>query len=1353
MTHSSVYVLCLLAAASAGQQINGDERRSCKVITIDKYRNWDQDDPSSGAGDPKQCCGGPSNSTATCETFTLALINLKNNTLVNVTRNVTLDSFEPLLNLEFVTIIGHNNPTVNCTNNGGGLKLYSCRNCVIEGITWVGCGGIVKKHTSQPVIQVHNSSNITIQNCSFLHSKGQAVVLSDVSGEVSFNHCEFINNTDYEYNGVAIHYSSSATVKSELVLIVNHCNFSRNGKRSGRSIVHIGKSTLYNSIILRDSSFDRNTGNCINVEMQNLHIDGTVGLTRNKATNGSVIFATNSSITFYKMSRVTFEENKATGKNGGAISLSDYSNLQFEQASGVTFNGNEAKNNGGAIFITGLSRLQFEHASGVTFTGNTARNGAAVYMDAQSSMIFNEHSSVKFTKNSADTNGGAIDCKDHSNIVFKSTSMVLFIDNNASLGGAVFSDVGSTVSFEGNTTVSFIRNNSTEHGGALVIHDASIVSFKGNSRVTFADHESINGGAIRANRYCSITFTENSTVTFTNNNGYTGGAVDAYNHGNLTFEGNSRVTFVNNMANNGGSMYLHAKFNAIFKDNSYVEFINNTAGGSGGALYTFGNSDITITGSPNIHYTHNVAKTGGAVHATSCNIWISGTSNMTFNNNEAVHEGGAVYLNDQTNLLFDRNINMTIADNSADLGAGLYNDLSKNTTITFNNKQLHHYNNTARVAGSLMYIHIPPSCNSSCIEERIVISNGTDLDTSNFIATPPKKIVLYEPAIPMCNDNNSKTEECNSYYVKNVMLGQEILINSCLMDYYDKPTEEAVQFIVISGNKDYTPGSKYVLISCSLPLKVKITGSKASLMNYTMTLRTFALGVEDRTPINVNVAVMISPCHPGFQHNSHSQKCECFDHNVVFCSGSSSMIKKGYWFGEADGKATVAVCPMSYCDFNSCNEASEFCDLSPERTDQCRSHRSGTACGDCENGYTLPFYSAECINEDNCTVLQTVIVIVLTVVYWIALVIAVFITMYYKVSIGYLYAITYYYSMVDVLLSEYLYIPNGLYITINIMYSIVKLTPQFLGKLCLVRGLSGIDQQFIHYVHPLAVSLMLVMIVVLARFSRRLSVFISRGIIRAICFLLLLSYTSVTVTSLHLVKYLKFSGVDKIYTYLSPDIEYFQGRHLAYGSIASLCIIFIVIGVPLILIAEPFLNHKISFVKMKPLLDQFQGCYKDKYRWFAGYYMICRIVIIIITIIFSSSDFTSRYLLITTCAAILLIHLSVRPYKSKLLNAFDGLLLLLLVLVSILLLAEFINSDSIVPITFTLLTLPMIIFLVLCLYIHKDVIKDCSINCMRHKNINKGINNITAQHSDAKDVDLTVDHSMRMNATVTVCNV
>ena len=258
------------------------------------------------------------------------------------------------------------------------------------------------------------------------------------------------------------------------------------------------------------------------------------------------------------------------------------------------------------------------------------------------------------------------------------------------------------------------------------------------------------------------------------------------------------------------------------------------------------------------------------------------------------------------------------------------------------------------------------------------------------------------------------------------------------MDYYDEPTEDVVQFMVTSNTKNFTPCASYVLVSCSLPLKLNITSIRSSWVNYTLTLSTYKLGVEDRIPIHVNVTVMISPCHPGFQYNLQSRKCECYDHNVVFCSASNSLIQRGYWFGEVDGISTVTICSNSYCDFTKCNKAINLCYLSPERTNQCRSHRSGVASGNCEDGHTLPFYSTDCINEDNCTVLQTVLVVVLTVVYWIALVIAVFITMCYKVSIGYLYAITYYYSMVDVLLSEYLYIPNGLYITINIACTVLS---------------------------------------------------------------------------------------------------------------------------------------------------------------------------------------------------------------------------------------------------------------------------------------------------------------------------
>ena len=1323
MASSSVFCAILILLAVFAQQTNGSLSKIRPMIIVigpeydERAEDYSTRFRRRGIGGAHPCLGG-NNCTFS---FTDALDHLTNNSLINVTTDVELSSVKQLEYLQYVTIVGHNNPTVNCSN-GGALHFSSCRNCTIQGITWEGCG-IANRRRVEPAMQFLNSSNIIIQNCAFQHSTGSAVALSDLSGVVNISHCKFADNHYNRGHGAAIHYTLNDTEKPDIVLTISDCKFSRN---IGMSILYVGQSCgTQSTILIKDSLFGSNKGICIFVSKQSVHIDGTVMFGRNRVSKGSGIFATDhSNVIFDENSRVLFVKNKAT--------------------------------NGGAIHISNNSSMCFDYSSVITFDDNDAKNGGAVNLEDNSRIIFDSNSTVRFVNNTATNLGGTIESLTSSMIVFRSFAKVLFDSNSASIGGAIFSSIGSSIVFEGNTTVSFNSNRARENGGALVVHINSTLMFKGNAVVAYTNNEAVSGGgaALRSTKNSKITFAENSVITFANNSGYSGGAVHSENHAEITVEGNSKVMLDTNRATAGGSLYVHTYSSINFKGNGSIMFLNNTAGSTGGAVYCYLNSNITVTESPNVTFVQNVAKTGGAIHATSSDVKFSGTTNLTFKNNQAVHEGGAIYLSDQSNILFDKDISMTFASNGATYGAGMYGNLTE-STVTFNSAEVHNYNNTAGVAGSLVYAHIPSTCNRSCLDEKI--TGFTD-----FITTPPNMMVLTEPAISICNETDTDRERCNQYYMDNIMLGQEILIPYCLLDYYDKPSDEVVEFLISSKHEEFTPSSKYIAASRCSDTPIIIAGNKTSLVNYTITISTFMLHVEERKQISINLIVGLSPCHPGFLYNELSQKCECFDteNNVVFCSGSTSMIQRGYWFGEVDGKSTVTVCPMSYCDFTSCNTVSEFCPLSPERTNQCRSHRSGTACGDCEKGYTLPYYSTECINRDNCTALWTSIVILLTVVYWIVLVIAVFIAMYYKVSIGYLYAITYYYSIVDVLLSEYLYISNGLYITINIMYSIVKLTPQFLGKLCLVEGLSGIDQQFIHYIHPLAISLMLIMITVLARFSRRLSAFISRGIIRVICFLVLLTYTSVTITSLLLIRHLQFYDVDKIYTYLSPDIEYFQGRHMAYGIIAILCIIFIVIGLPLLLIFEPFINHKINFARIKPLLDQFQGCYKDKYRWFAGYYMICRIAIITILIVFSSNDFTSRYLLITICAAIFLIHLSVRPYNSKILNAFDGMLLLLLVLVAILLLVEFIDFDSVVPITFVLLVLPLTVFSLLCLFIHKDDVKKVFMYFLSHKKTCKRDDNNNNNDSPVKghtttgsdEYDLTIDDSMRNNATVTVCD-
>ena len=199
--------------------------------------------------------------------------------------------------------------------------------------------------------------------------------------------------------------------------------------------------------------------------------------------------------------------------------------------------------------------------------------------------------------------------------------------------------------------------------------------------------------------------------------------------------------------------------------------------------------------------------------------------------------------------------------------------------------------------------------------------------------------------------------------------------------------------------------------------------------------------------------------------------CECYNaSDIVFCSGSSSTIKRGYWFGSVMGKSTVTFCPINYCNFTCCKTSNGYYHLSPVRVNQCRSHRSGTACGSCEKGYTLSFDSVDCYN---CSSLPM---------------------MHFKVGMGYLYVITYYYSVVDLLLSQNLYLSSALNTTVNVMSSIAKIIPQFLGQFCFIANMSGIDQQFIHYSHPVAITLFLVTITVVARRSHRLSNFISKGI-------------------------------------------------------------------------------------------------------------------------------------------------------------------------------------------------------------------------------------------------------------------
>ena len=354
-----------------------------------------------------------------------ALDNFTNNVLINITTDLMLSSLIKVSYLENVSIIGHNIPTVKCRNIGG-IHFNFCHNCNIQGILWEGCGTYTNV---EPILKLSYSSNISIHKCTFQHSTGQAVVLSELSGDVNINHCQFIYNSHHRGHGVAIHYSSNnVTSHPQPLLTISHCSFSYN--KGAESLLYIeNRISQYNNIIIQYSKFCHNQDvTPVYVINGKISFNGEVLFLNNTAKQRAGIYIRDHSyITFGKDSNVSFIQNYA--HKGGAIFLRNRSIVLFDNNSKAKFNYNKATN--GTIYSEAYSKVTFTGNSEATFNSNSATQyGAAIYSLDNSHVVFSGKSIVKFNSNAVHSvtglpNGGIIYSEDYGNILFTGNSFYI----------------------------------------------------------------------------------------------------------------------------------------------------------------------------------------------------------------------------------------------------------------------------------------------------------------------------------------------------------------------------------------------------------------------------------------------------------------------------------------------------------------------------------------------------------------------------------------------------------------------------------------------------------------------------------------------------------------------------------------------------------------------------------------------------------------------------------------------------------------------------------------------------------------------------------------------------------------
>ena len=181
-----------------------------------------------------------------------------------------------------------------------------------------------------------------------------------------------------------------------------------------------------------------------------------------------------------------------------------------------------------------------------------------------------------------------------------------------------------------------------------------------------------------------------------------------------------------------------------------------------------------------------------------------------------------------------------------------------------------------------------------------------------------------------------------------------------------------------------------------------------------------------------------------------------------------------------------------------------------------------------------------------------------------------------------------------------------------------------------------------------------------------------KSTVPAIASFILLSYTKFSLTSSQIVTPTRLATISGKY---GTIVYFYYAGHEAFSNTenifhyilpATLVFMTFVVIPPLLLLDYPLrlLERTLRLCpllwrlypsgKIHILLDAFQGCYKDRYRWFAGLYFLFRLLINLANAL--TEDLKQFFIQGLFCSVFALLVLICKPYKRQfyLLNYFDG---------------------------------------------------------------------------------------------------
>lgn len=882
-----------------------------------------------------------------------------------------------------------------------------------------------------------------------------------------------------------------------------------------------------------------------------------------------------------------------------------------------------------------------------------------------------------------------------------------FLDNSAIWGGAM-QIIFSTRSQNNNVTMEYCMvdsNSVTDNGGGGLdlgyIRENVINNYILLKEVSFNRNRALFGGGIAI-------FTYNTSVQKGNhiywedcvwygNSAHYGAAINVspqrLYHGNnelmlefknCSFQSNLvfSKTIKEHIERNGKGIIMIAGGAMTFTKK--VKFVNN----NNSCIHAI-SSTVLFSQNTNAVFLNNTAFSGAGISLIGFSAIIVGNgTSLTFCNNSVTRFGAAIYY-------FSIDKNAHVHPRSCFIQKLDPNQKSENVLFNFfGNTKLQNpvYVDNRKKLDAIYGTSLETCSTDSENKEYMFYGIGKfrycescEYSMDNI---ENEYTVCERPSLPLVKSIEGNVTVQKGYNILKFIPGKKYVI----------PVSSGLYIVTIvnHGNSDVTIPESFAISHHKIILYGK-PGDRATMTFTELFFRKLSVSIE----------VEALDCPPLYKIKG--SRCVCIStEDVSFvefhkCSHDmhQASLRRGYWINyiETDNKTKSesnvsdrytllsGYCPLGYC-YNETNKdyrklPENFSNM--ELNDAICNSRKEILCGLCENNKTVYFHSDffRCDVTDFCHLgplfylLSEILPLTLLFLFII----------FFNISFtsGYLNGFIFYAQMYDTIAKI-----GSSFISPSYQFSNLSIFHRLFFKLfnidffdidtfafCLFQTQKTLDILLIKYLtvgYGFFLVLGTVWLIQCCSKFRCLGMRKSRrySVIQGLSAFLVMVYSQCTYISLSILNLIQiYAGAKpyKIVVFFQGNIGYFSVNHLPYAIPALLCILFFVAPLPLLLIVYPLCNKIIALLKLennravkltsrllpvtkiKPLLDCFQGAFKDNYRFFAGLYFVYRVMIL-------SSRLVTGVILIFTIIEVQLIimlalHTFIWPYQKRIHNIID----------------------------------------------------------------------------------------------------